>query len=483
MESVSQLKNKTIKGVLWHSFQKASTQLLSFVISVVLARMLSPDDFGLVALTSIFLTVANVLADSGLGTSLVQKKEIDRLDVNTVFFFSLALSVLLYAVLFFIAPLVSRMYGQPALTDILRVLGLGLLLSSFNSVQSSLIQRRMDFKFFFYVSLISTVLSGVVGLWMAYAGYGCWALVGQGLTKIAASVITLYLIVRWLPRPEFSFTRLKGLYRFGLNYMGANLVGSIFNELRGFLIGLRYAPSDLAFFNRGDSIPSMLNGNVTGTVSSVLFSAVSKIQDQRDAVKQAMRRTMMATTFVVAPLLAILMGSSYQVIPALYSAKWGAAAPFMAVLALYYLFSVLGAVNLMAMNAIGRSDVTFKLEFVKKPVFLGILLYTMQISPMAIAVGNVIYALYGASVNALPNKKLIGYSYREQIGDIYQQILLALLVGVLVFALGRLGWNLWLTLVLQWVGGGALYLGLSALLRMESFRYVWQTAVGFLKNK
>jgi O-antigen/teichoic acid export membrane protein len=482
MSDGQNLKTKTIIGVLWQTLQKASSQMVSFIVSVVLARLLSPDDFGIIAMTYIYLSIANVLVDSGLGTSLVQKKGTDELDINTVFYFSLGLAAILYLILFSCAPAIARLYHKDILSDILRVLGIGLFLSSANSVQNALIQRSMDFRKMFFISLISTVLSGIVGLSMAYWGFGLWALAGQTLSGSLISVVTMLFMTRWRPRAEFSMERLKGLYKFGLNYMGASLFGAIFNELRGFLIGVKYQPADLAYFNRGETIPKMINGNITGTVSSVLFPAVSKLQDDKNAVKKAMQKSMMTTTFVIAPILTLLIASSDYLIPALYSYKWAAAIPYMQVISLGYLFSVLGSVNLLALNAIGRSDVTFKLEFIKKPVFLLILLYTIRISPMALAIGTSVYAVFATSINAQPNKKLIGYSYMEQIRDIMPPIILSFIVGGLAFLIGRLHWNLWLTLILQWAVSGCLYLGLAVVFKLESFNYIKETAIEFFRR-
>lgn len=477
-----ELKRKTIAGAFWQLGQKFTTQLVGFVVSVVLARLLSPDDFGIVAMTSIFLTIAGVFADSGLGTSLVQKKDIDHLDNNTVFFFGLGLSSLLYVVLFFCAPLIAKLYDTPQLTSLVRVLGLSLFLSSISSVQSSLISRRLDFQKFFYVSLVSTIVSALVGLTMALKGCGVWALVGQGLTRSFVSVITMNRIVRWVPRLEFSFERLKALYAFGLNYMGTTLIGTFFNELRGFLIGVKYQPADLAYYNRGESIPRLINDNITGTISGVLFPAISRLQDDKRAVKTSIRRSMMTSTFLVAPLMFLLLATAGNVIELLYTEKWAMAIPFMQVVSLNYLFSIVGSANLQAMNAIGRSDITLKLEFIKKPVYLGMLLYTMTISPLAMAIGNAVYALYGATVNALPNKKLIGYSYMEQLKDILPQIAIAALSGCIVYAMGKLQINLIILLILQYLAGIGLYAVTSKILHLECYRYFIVTVKDFIKK-
>lgn len=477
-----EVKHKALSGIVWQTAQRFSTKLVSLAVSILLARLLSPDDFGLVALTSIFLTIASIFADSGLGTSLVQKKDIDHLDTNSVFFFGLGVSAAIYVILFFCAPLIAGLYDKPQLVGILRLLGINLLFSSISSVQGSLVSRKLDFKKFFFLSLITTVISGAVGLIMAFSGCGVWTLIGQSLTGSIVSVITLNRMVKWVPRFEFSFKRLKQLYSFGLNFMGTNLIGAFFNELRGFLIGLKYKPADLAFYNRGESLPGFVNGTVTGTLLGVLFPVMSRLQDDKNAIKTSIRRSMMSSTFLMAPLMFLLMGAADSIIVLLYTEKWAAAIPFMQVVAVGYLLSIVGNANLQALNAIGRSDVCLKLEFVKKPVYLAILLYTMTISPLAMAAGNTVYALYGASVNALPNKKLIGYSYGEQLRDIAPSIGLGLLSGVVAYAVGRLPLNIYLLLILQFLIGIGVYWIIAKLLKFESYQYLRNTVIDYIRN-
>jgi O-antigen/teichoic acid export membrane protein len=474
------LRNKTITGAFWQLLQKSSVQLVSFVVSVILARLIDPAEFGIVAMASIFMAVAGAIADGGLGTSLVQRKDIDKLDQDTVFHFGMLVSVILYTILYFCAPLISRIYKTEELTAIVRVASLSLFATSFNSVQGALVMREMDFKKYFWANLIATLISAGVGITMAYLGFGVWALVAQTLTRSITAVLVLFTFVRWLPRFRFSWKRLKQLYAFGLNLMGANLIGTFFNELRGFLIGLRFQPADLAYFNRGNSIPGLINDNVNGTISTVLFPAIAKLQDDKLAVKSSMRHAMMTSVFIMAPLMLLLASSSRGIILLLYTDKWVQAVPFMQVIVFYHLFSIVGLANLQALNAIGRSDITFKLEFIKKPTLLAILLYTCTISPLALSIGTAIYAIIGAAINAYPNRKLIGYSYREQLADVLPQIGLALISGASAWAIGYIDAPLLLILILQWIVGGTVYLLLAKILHLVSFNYALQTIKGYL---
>ena len=477
------LKQRTITGVLWQLLQKGSVQIVAFVVSVILARLIDPDQFGIVGMASIFIAVATVLAESGLGTSLVQKKEIDELDKDTVFVFGLLLSTLLYLLLFFCAPLIARMYKTESLTAIIRIAPLSLLFSSFNSVQGAIVMRSMDFKKYFYANLSATFISAIVGIAMAYKGFGVWALVTQNLVRSVSIVFVLFGLVRWIPRLRFSWERLKSLFTFGFNLTAANLVGTLFNELRGFLIGLRFLPADLAYYNRGNSIPGLVNDNVNGSISTVLFPAMTKLQGDKDAVKQSMRRAMMTSAFFLAPLMVLLAASSKQIILVLFTEKWLGAVPFMQIISLGYIFSVVGSANLQAINAIGRSDITFKLEFIKKPIYLVMILLSMTINPLAIAAANAVYSVVGSAVNAIPNKKLINYRYGEQILDILPQLIISLIAGGAVFLIGKLDWNLYLLLLLQLTTGVVLYLGLAKVFRLESYRYVIQSIHDYRNHK
>lgn len=472
MADTTKLKRKTISGVFWQLLQKGSSQAVAFVVSVVLARLIPPEEFGIVAMASIFMTIAGVLAESGLGTSLVQKKNIDEIDKNTVFYFGLFLSICLYALLFFSAPLIANMYHNDYLTHIIRVAGLSLFFSSFGSVQSALVMRDMDFKKYFYATLTSTIVSAVAGLFLAFNGYGVWALVLQGLIRTVTGIAVLFFLVRWVPQMKFSWGRLKKLYSFGLNLTAASLIGTVCNELRGFLIGLRFMPADLAFYNRGNGLPGLVNDNVSGTISTVLFPAISQLQDDRDAVKRSMRRAIMTSSFFLAPLMMVLAATSKQVILLMYTETWASAIPFMQVLSLGYIFSNIGMANLQAINAIGRSDITFKLEFIKKPIYLALIFAGVMINPLAIAVGYSTYTIIGSAINAVPNKMLIGYSYIEQFADLLPQLVLSAFVAAVAWLIGRIEGNILLILAAQWGTSTILYLGIAKVLHFESFKYV-----------
>lgn len=472
-EDKTGIRDKAVKGIIWQLLTRGCSKIVTATVSIALARILCPEDFGIVAMTSIFLAIIGLITDGGLGASLVQKKDIDHLDTNTVFFFGLVLALVLYLILFFCAPLIARLYHTEALIPVLRVVGLGLFFSSTNNVQSSLISRDLAFKKVFYVSLISSSIGGAVGISLALSGQGYWALVIMSLVQTTVTIVTMSLIIRWRPKLEFSFCRLKELYSFGLNYMGASLIGTLFNELNGALVGAKYNASSLAYYNRGGGLPSMANNAISGSISSVLFPTLSKLQDDKEQVKSAFRRSLMLSTFFVAPIMVLISATAHNLVTILYTEKWLEAVPFLQVMAITTMISVLSMSNLHAINAIGRSDITLKLEIFKKPVCLAVMLYSVSISPFALAIGNLFYSVYATSINMIPNKKLLSYGYREQLHDIVPHFILAIIGGGLAFLVDKIHFNLYLKFIVQIIIGGGSYLVLARLFKLESINYAF----------
>lgn len=482
-EDFRSLKKKTLVGFFWQLGQKLLTQGVGFIVSLILARLLMPRDFGVVAMTSIFMSIANCLANSGLGTSLIQKKEADELDYNTVFYAGIVLSVIMYIVLFAFAPLIGQLYHNEQICPILRVLGLSLLFTPVNSVQNADVSRKLDFKKFFYVALTCSLITGAVGVLLAFNGFGIWALVFPSLIGSFISTIMMNRLIGWTPRLQFSFSRLKRLYAFGLNLTFADLIGTIFNEAKGLVIGIKYKPSDLAFYNRGESLPALVYGNISNTMNGVLFPALSKLQDDKDAVKSGIRKSIMLSAFVIAPCVFGIAACSKNLVLILYTDKWLPAVPFMQVLSLGYLFSILSITNLEAIKAVGRTDITLKLEFFKKPIWALIIILTIQISPLALAIGNSAYNLVSMTVNSFPNKKLINYRLIDQLMDIFPSVVLALFMGIVVYLINYFPINIYLQLLLQIVVGIAVYIGFSMLFRLKAWSYAISTLREYINRK
>ena len=474
-EKYDELKHKAIKGFFWRFGERISSQLVGFAVSVILARLLEPSEYGVIALTMVFMAIANCLSISGLGVSLIQKKDADEVDFSTIFYAGIVLSVVMYCLLYILAPYIGYLYGNEQVISVLRALGLTLPIASINSVQQAYVSRKMDFRKFFYATFIGTIVSGAVGIGMAYNGFGVWSLVGQQLSNILTNTLVLGVVVKWRPKLVFSWIRLKELYGFGVKLMGAQLLGTSFNELKSLVIGIKYKPADLAFFNRGDSIPNLIAGNINNTINTVLFPAMAKVQDDKKVVKIAIRRSMMTSSFIMVPMMFLLASVADKIVLILFTEKWLPCVPFMQVLCLNHCISILGTANLQTFNAMGRSDITFKLEVIKKPIFLLMIMYTMTISPLAIAIGNLFYGIVATAINMWPNRKIIDYKLLEQLSDVKNPFVISSLMFVVVSLLGTIQYNPYTILLVQIVVGLSFYFTISMLVASENFKYLITT--------
>ena len=357
----NELKQKTISGVFWRFSERITAQLITFVVSIVLARIIAPEQYGIIAVTTIFINIFNVFVTSGLGTSLVQKKDSDDKDFSTMFYASLVLSAILYGILFFGAPLIANIYHNDILIPLLRIMGLRMPIAAINSIQQAYVSKKMIYKKFFISTLFGTIVSAFVGIYMAIKGYGAWALVGQYLTKCAIDTIVLAIVIDWKPKLYFSFERFKKLFSFGWKIMASSFIGTLFNQLKGMVIGKKYSSSDLAYYNKADQIPSLINNNVGLTVESVFFPTLSQLQDDRENVKQAVRKMLRMSCYVLSACLLGLAAVAKPLILILLTKKWLPCVPFIQVFCVQYSFSILGGVNLQALKGIGRSNVILKL--------------------------------------------------------------------------------------------------------------------------
>ncbi len=468
----SSLREKTLSGLLWQFLQRIIGQIFSFAVTVVLARLLMPEDYGVVALASMFNVLVGIFISGSMDAALIQKKDADELDYNTVFFSSFVMSFVIYAVVYFGAPFFARLYHNDLITPIMRVLALTMPIGALTMVQNAIVSRQMAFRKLFYTSLIGQVLAAMLGIYMAYAGYGPWALVAQQIVGTLSGAAVLFVVVPWRPRLAFSWARFLVLFNFAWKKTAAGFIGTLCGQLKGYLIGFRYSAADLAYFNRGEGLPDMFLSNVNGSVSNVLFPALSHVQNDLDAVKRGMRRSMMVSSYVLTPMMFGLAVIAPQVVVLLYSARWEPAVPFMQVSCITAVMTVLNSANLQALFAIGRSEEVLKLEFYKKPVMLLILAFTVMVSPLAISCGMLVYSIYVLFMNARPNRIYLGYSVWEQIADVRPGFVLSALMACLVWGVGQCLENVYLSLCLQIFTGVAFYIGVSHLMHLEAYEFV-----------
>lgn len=455
--------------------ERMSAQFVQLVVSIVLARILSPSDFGIVAMVTIFITFANVLIDGGFSSALVQKKDADDIDFSTVFYFSLVFSILLYAVLYFLAPSISAFYGTKyrVLTPILRVLGLQVIILAVNSVQQAYVQRQMMFKNFFWATIIGTITSALVGLFMAYSGYGIWSIVGQQLTASVINTLTLYKVTQKLPIFAFSLERLRNLFNYGVKLLGTSLLVIGFQELRALLIGKLYTAQDLAFFDRGRQIPHLIVTNINSSIGAVLFPKMAKEQDSIEQIKNTTRISIRFSAYLMCPIMCGLALVSEPFVRIVLTEKWIDCVPLMQWFCIAYLFMPIHTANMQALKAIGRSDTCFKLELVKKIIELASLFMVVWISVDAIVINMAILATLFTAVNAYPNYKLLNYSYKEQIADILPAITISMIMLIVILVFNYfVVLKDWVLLSIDIFIGLLLYLGLSVLTNNQEFKYI-----------
>ncbi len=479
MNDIQELKNKTIKGLFWRFGERIIAQLISFIVSIILARLLMPEEYGIIAMVTIFINIANVFVTSGLGTSLVQKKDADEIDFSTMFWTSIAFSVILYIILFFTAPFIAKMYKNDLLTSVLRIMGLKLPIAAFSTIQQAYVQRKMIYKKFFFSTIIGTIISAAVGIIMAFNGFGVWALVAQYLTNSAIDTLVLFLTIDWHPKFKFSFNKFKPLFSYGWKIMLTSLIGTVFDQLRGLIIGIKYSSADLAYNNKGEQIPKLLSNNINSTVESVLFSSISKVQEDKMSVKKATRRIIQLSSFILMPLLFGIFGIADTLIDILLTNKWQPCVPYLRAVCIGECFSIINIANLQALKAVGRSDITLKLEFIKKPLYLIIVLISLPFGPLTVCIGNSLYSIVALFINSKPNKEILNYSLKEQIKDMYIYFIVSLLMCIFVILVGMCKINIILKLGMQIIIGILIYCVLCKTLNLES----WSYAINILKSK
>lgn len=474
------MKNvSVISNFLWRFAERCGAQLVTFIVSIVLARILSPNDYGTIALVTVFITILQVFIDSGLSTALIQKKDADDLDFSSVFYFNLIVCIILYLLMFYNAPYIAKFYNDLSLTPIIRVISLTLIISGVKGVQQSYVSRNMLFKRFFFSTLGGTIFSAVLGITMAYAGFGVWAIVFQQLSNNTIDTLILWITVKWRPVKKFSWLRLKNLLSFGWKLLASSLLDTVYNNLRNMIIGKLYTPADLAFYNQGDKFPKLIVANINTSIDSVLLPTMSNEQDNPVRVKEMTRRAIKTSTYIMAPLMIGLAFCAEPIVRLVLTDKWLPCVPYLRIFCVTYLFWPIHTANLNAINSMGRSDLFLKLEVLKKIIGMILLLSTMWFGVMAMAYSLLISSFTSQLINTWPNRYLLKYKYTDQIADILPNLLIALIMGVIVYLISFLNISLLLSLVLQIVSGGIIYLILSIITKNDSFTYL----INILKNR
>lgn len=458
-------------NVIWRLMERFSAKGVTFVVSIILARLLDPSLYGTIALVNVFTTVLDVFIDSGLGNALIQKKDADDLDFSSVLYFNVFMCLILYIVMFFAAPLIADFYEESELIPIVRVMSLTLIISGVKNIIHAYVSREMMFKKFFKVTLTGTVVSAVVGIIMAYNGYGVWALVVQPLVNSAIDTVLLWFSVDWRPKLLFSWARLQGLLSYGWKLLAGKLVNTTYEKLRDLLIGKFYTPADLAFYNKGSSFPVMIVPNITASVDGVLFPAMAAHQDDKARIKEMAKKSIQISSFLIMPMMTGMIACGRPMIRLLLTEKWLPCLPYLYMFCTVYAFWSFSIANLNVIRALGYSGIILKLEIIERIFSLILLAIAFKNGVFWIGISYMVGELFSAAMCAVPNRRLVGYGLVRQFMDIFPILFASIAMGIIIYPIQLLGLSDFLTLVIQVPMGIILYLILAYSFKLYGFTY------------
>lgn len=476
------LKGRVLAGTAWSFFQKISTQLMSLVISVILARILTPDDYGIVAMITVFTNIALVFITTGFSSAVVQKKDLTDTDISTMFYSGMGLSLVLYAILFFAAPYIADMYKEPMLTDMIRVEGIIVILGATYSVQQALISRNLQYKKNFFIGAICVVIQGVSGISFALNGFGPWSLVYSTIIHYVVHALLMWCVVKWKPKLVFSVQSFKSMFGFSTKMLAAGLLNAIFNNIRSLIIGIQYSSADLAYYNKGYQYPTLIMNQVDGTINTVLFSSLSKYQDDWNQGLLVLRRAMKTSLYICAPLMAGMCAVADPMIRILLTDKWEGSIVYVRLVAIICIFWPLSAQR-NALNARGKSGVALIMNIIGKTVTIICLLATFRHSVQLMISSSIFASCICLVINACFYRKHLGYRFQDQLADILPPLLLSTAMGFLTYSVMFLNLSSALTLLIQIPLGILIYVAGSMLFRVESFFYILSFVKGIFKKK
>ena len=475
-KSLTSLKNKIASSFIWNFLEKLGGQGIALIVQIVLARLLSPSDFGAMALMVVFINIGNVFVQSGLNTALIQTECLDKKDADSAFWMSFAISIVAYLLLFIAAPYIATFYRSDILKSAIRVLGVILIFNSLYSIQSALVTRDLAFRRIFFATMIAMIISGVVGITISLAGGGIWGLVSQQVVYSAIAPLVLTIETRWLPKLAFSVSRAKTLFSFGWKLLASGILETVYQSLSDLIIGKQFSTSSLGYFNQGKKYPQVLGTVLDSTIQPIMLSTISKIQSNKDDVKGVVRRALKTSSFLIMPIMAYLAVAAKPIITLLLGEQWIPAVPYFQIFCIVYALLPIHTTNLQALTGMGRSDLYLKLEIIKKTYGLAILAFTAFFIKdiLAISLGSIATGVISTFVNAFPNKKVIGYSYWEQMKDLLPIFLLTVAVSSCGLIIGQfIATSEIIRAIVQLALMAGLYLGIARLTKMDSFMFLW----------
>ena len=484
-EEKGSLKVKAFKGLFWKFSERILVQMVSLAVSIVLARLLTPDDYSVVGIVSIFFAFANVLISAGFNSALIQRKNTTIEDYSGVLWISLGMAIVMYAVIFFTAPYIARIYEKNILTLAFRIMGLSFIINAYKSVLCAYISNQLQFKKFFWSTFVGTFVSAVIGITMAIIGCGPWALVVQQMSNsiIDALVLTFSTKMKFVFRG--STKNISSLFNYGWKIWVSGIIHTIYQEINPLIIGLKYSSVDLAYYSKGRNFPVLVNATLSETVSSVMFPVMSKLQDNKKELLKYTRNYIGVTSFFVFPMMLGFLAISENFVRIVLTEKWLPSVIYMQIFCIVFMFNIIHTGNLQAIRALGRSDVILTMEIIKKTSYaIVILLFVIFTDrPELLALASIVNTVIATIVNIVPNSRLIGYKAKNQLLDVLPNLITSTVMCICVLLIGRLNMNMYALLVLQVVMGIIIYLLLNILVKNKNYEYVLNTIVSSVKSQ
>lgn len=478
------LKQKTVSGLIWSFIDNFAKQGLNFIIGIILARLLSPREFGLIGMITVFIAISQSLIDSGFTQALIRKNNCTQKDYSTVFFFNFAISLLLYLILFFSANLISRFYNEPQLTLILRVLGIGLIINGFTIVQRARLTKNIDFKLQTKISITASIFSGIIGIYMAFVGFGVWSLVTKTIGGFAFSSFLLWIWNKWKPSFVFSFISFKEMFSFGSRLLLSGLIETLYRNIYLLIIGKYFTATDLGYFTRADQFNNLASQNITAVIQRVSYPVLSTIQDDKIKLKKAYEKLIKSTMLITFVLMISMATLAKPLILVLIGEKWLPSVIYLQLLCFVGMLYPLHAINLNMLNVQGRSDLFLRLEILKKIMAIPIIIIGILLGINEMIISMILISVISFFLNSYYSGKQIGYSSFQQLKDIIPSFLLSVFVGVSMFLFGYyINMNITIKLLIQIILGFTLTITIAEVIKMENYLYLKNIVFERIVNK
>lgn len=468
------LKRKTVSGVMWSAIERFSLQGVQFVMQLVMAKLLLPSDYGMIAMLTIFLQIAQAFIDSGFTNALIQKKDRTEVDYSTVFYFNIIIALLFYCILFVSAPLIAKFYNMPDLILVMRVMALSLIILSFSAVHKTKLTIEINFKIQSKITLIAAGISGIIGVGIAYLGYGVWALVYQSILNAMLTTILFNCFYRWKPLKTFSMKSFKRLFSFGSKLLVSGLIHTVYYNLYGIVIGKRFSAAELGYYTRAEQFAILPSYNLSAIITRVTFPILSSIQDDNERLASTYRKYIRLSSYLIFPLMVGLASLANPLVDLFLTEKWNGTVALLQILCFDWMFDHLSGINLNLLYVKGRSDLALRLEIIKKIIAITILLASIPLGIIGMCLGRVLYSLIATYANTYYTNSLIGLSFRTQLKDIIPYLILSLAMGGVVYATTYLGLSNIIQLIIGITIGILFYISISYIFKITSLKVLLQ---------